>query len=104
MVYHQHQDGSEYLACLRHHNEHFRPAAVVARPPGNTPGNAFTPSRAKDDSTDAELALDLLVRHPERLAPLKPQSVGMRTLVCLVEQRRNWSMTRPASPIDCAAR
>jgi len=65
---------------------------------------AFTPSRAKDDPTDAELALDLLVRHPERFAPLKPQSVEMRTLVCLVEQRRNWSMTRPASPIDCAAR
>ncbi len=26
----------------------------------------FTPSRAKDDPTDAELALDLLVRHRER--------------------------------------
>ncbi|UCC55236.1 MAG: IS110 family transposase [Gammaproteobacteria bacterium] len=50
---------------------------------------AFTPSRAKDDPTDAELALDLLVRHPERFTPLKPQSVEMRTLVCLVEQRRN---------------
>ena len=25
---------------------------------------AFTPSRAKDDPTDAELALDLLIRHP----------------------------------------
>jgi transposase len=50
---------------------------------------AFTPSRAKDDPTDAELALDLLVRHPERFTPLKPQSVEMRTLVCLVEQRRS---------------
>ena len=28
---------------------------------------AFTPSRAKDDLTDAELALDLLQRHPDRL-------------------------------------
>jgi hypothetical protein len=37
----------------------------------------------------AELALDLLVRHPERLTPLKPQSAEMRTLVCLVEQRRS---------------
>src|SRR5713226_662899 len=27
---------------------------------------AFKPSRAKDDPTDAELALDLLLRHPER--------------------------------------
>ena len=50
---------------------------------------AFTPSRAKDDLTDAELALDLLVRHPERFTPLNPQSVEMRTLVCLVEQRRS---------------
>ena len=50
---------------------------------------AFTPSRAKDDPTDAELALDLLVRHPDRFSRLKPQSVEMRTLVCLVEQRRS---------------
>jgi hypothetical protein len=34
---------------------------------------AFTPSRAKDDPTDAELALDLLLRHPERLKSLAPQ-------------------------------
>ena len=33
MVYHQHQDGAEYLACLlRHRNAEFRPA-TVARPP-----------------------------------------------------------------------
>jgi len=49
---------------------------------------AFKPSRAKDDPTDAELALDLLLRHPERFAPLKPQSMAMRTLVRLTEQRR----------------
>jgi transposase len=49
---------------------------------------AFTPSRAKDDPTDAELALDLLVRHPERFAPLQPQSVAMRTLISLTENRR----------------
>jgi len=49
----------------------------------------FTPSGAKDDPTDSELILDLLVRHPERFAPLNPQSVEMRTLACLVEQRRN---------------
>ncbi len=48
---------------------------------------AFTPSRAKDDPTDAELAVDLLTRHPERFAPLKPQSVEMRTLMTLVEHR-----------------
>jgi transposase len=50
--------------------------------------SAFTPSRAKDDPTDAELALDLIVRHPHRFKPLSPQSVEMRTLVSLVEQRR----------------
>lgn len=49
---------------------------------------AFTPSRAKDDPTDAELALDLLLRHPDRLKPLAPQSIEMRTLATLVEQRR----------------
>jgi len=37
MVYHWHQDGAEYLACMRHHNAEFRPAAdVVARSPDNT--------------------------------------------------------------------
>src|SRR6266851_2556362 len=49
---------------------------------------AFKPSRAKDDPTDAELALDLLLRHPERFAPLRPQSVAMCSLLSLVEQRR----------------
>jgi transposase len=49
---------------------------------------AFKPSRAKDDPTDAELALDLLMRHPERFAPLQPQSVAMRTLLSLTEHRR----------------
>lgn len=49
---------------------------------------AFKPSRAKDDPTDAELALDLLLRHADRFKPLNPQSVAMRTLLTLVEQRR----------------
>ena len=49
---------------------------------------AFTPSRAKDDPTDAELALDLLIRHPERFAPLKVQSEDMRILLSLTEHRR----------------
>src|SRR5882757_11246258 len=49
---------------------------------------AFKPSRAKDDPTDAELALDLLLCHRDRLTPLHPQSVEMRTLLSLVEQRR----------------
>jgi transposase len=49
---------------------------------------AFQPSGAKDDPADVELALDLLVRHPERFSPLRPQSALMRSLVSLVERRR----------------
>ncbi|WP_316149598.1 IS110 family transposase [Cupriavidus sp. BIC8F] len=49
---------------------------------------AFQPSGAKDDPADAELALDLLVRHPERFSPLRPQSAAMRSLTSLVERRR----------------
>jgi transposase len=49
---------------------------------------AFSPSRAKDDPTDAEIALELILCHPDRFKPLKPQSVEMRTLASLVEQRR----------------
>jgi transposase len=49
---------------------------------------AFKPSRAKDDPTDAQLALDLMQRYPHRFTPLKPQSTAMRTLGFLVEQRR----------------
>lgn len=49
---------------------------------------AFTPSRAKDDPTDAEVILYLLLRHPEKLSQLEPESVGMRSLRRLVESRR----------------
>jgi len=49
---------------------------------------AFVPSGAKDDPTDAELALQLLLRHPEALKGLKPQSAPMRSLVQLVQDRR----------------
>jgi transposase len=50
--------------------------------------SAFTTSRAKDDPTDAEFALELLLRHPEKLSPLEPESVPMRSLRRLVEARR----------------
>jgi transposase len=49
---------------------------------------AFTPSGAKDDPTDAQLALDLVVRHRDKLQILKPQSPAMRMLATLVEARR----------------
>lgn len=48
----------------------------------------FTPSGAKDDPTDAEIALEFLLKHPERLKPLNPQSAPMRALLQLVEMRR----------------
>jgi transposase len=49
---------------------------------------AFTPSRAKDDPTDAELQLELLLTHRDKLQPLQPQSPTMRALDQLVEHRR----------------
>ena len=38
---------------------------------------AFSPSGAKDDPSDAELALEVLLTHPERFKPLNPQSAQM---------------------------
>jgi transposase len=49
---------------------------------------AFQPSRAKDDPRDAELALELLLTHPEYFEPLQPQSAEIRALTTLVEHRR----------------
>src|ERR671922_427170 len=49
---------------------------------------AFTPSRAKDDPTEAELQLELLLTHRDQLQPLQPQSPTMRALTQLVEHRR----------------
>jgi transposase len=49
---------------------------------------AFVPSRAKDDPKDAEMALDILLRHPDKLHAIHLQSGDMRTLTTLVEARR----------------
>ena len=49
---------------------------------------AFTPSRAKDDPTDAALQLELLLTHRDKLQPLQPQSPTMRALTQLIEHRR----------------
>jgi transposase len=49
---------------------------------------AFTPSRAKDDPTDAALQLALLLTHRDKLQSLQPQSPAMRALAQLVEHRR----------------
>jgi transposase len=49
---------------------------------------AFTPSRAKDDPTDAELQVEILLKHRDKLTPLTPQSPTMRALAQLLEHRR----------------
>ena len=64
----------------------------------------FCVSRAKDDPSDAQFALELLIAHRDKLHALYPQSAAMRTLQQLVEQRRTWSMTRLASPTGWAKR
>src|SRR5919197_2089800 len=48
---------------------------------------AFTPSRAKDDPTDAALQLALLLTHRDKLQPLQPQSPPIRALTQLVKPR-----------------
>jgi transposase len=50
--------------------------------------DALTPSRAKDDPTAAELQVELLLKHRDKLKPLQPQSPAMRALAPLVEHRR----------------
>jgi transposase len=49
---------------------------------------AFAPSRAKDDPTDAQIALELLLRHRDKLSMLKPDSAAMRALRRMVIARR----------------
>jgi transposase len=49
---------------------------------------AFHVSGVKDDPLDAQLALELLLKHPEKLTQLQPQGSAMRALQELVEQRR----------------
>lgn len=46
------------------------------------------PSGAKDDPTEAEFALDLMIKYPNKVKPLKLASDPMRKLSFLVEQRR----------------
>jgi transposase len=49
---------------------------------------AWAPSGAKDDPSDAKLALEVLVTHRDKLTALVPQSAEMRALQRLVEDRR----------------
>jgi transposase len=49
---------------------------------------AFYPSGGKDDPVDAELLLDFLVKHHDRLRPWVPDDVRTRQIRLLVEHRR----------------
>lgn len=49
---------------------------------------SFSPSGAKSDPNDGDLILDLLVKHPERLRRLQPDTVETRSLQLLTEERR----------------
>lgn len=49
---------------------------------------AFASSGAKDDPSDAALALDILLQHPEKLAAWVPEDARTRHLQALVEGRR----------------
>ncbi len=51
---------------------------------------AFYPSRAKSDPTDAELQLDILLHHRDRLTAWRPDDVTTRQLSLLVEARRRF--------------
>lgn len=50
---------------------------------------AWYPSRSKDDPKDADLLLDLLEKHRDRLRRLEPDTAAMRLLQFQVENRRN---------------
>ncbi|MGB8701481.1 MAG: IS110 family transposase, partial [Thermosynechococcaceae cyanobacterium] len=50
---------------------------------------AFKPSRAKDDPTDADLLLELLLKHRDKLTLWQPCSSEIRQLSQLVESRRS---------------
>jgi transposase len=49
---------------------------------------SFRPSGAKDDPSDAQLILDILVLHRDKLRRLNPDTPETRTLQFMVEERR----------------
>ena len=57
---------------------------------------ALFPSGSKDDPKDADLLLDLITRHRDRLRPLRPDSAPTRKLQALVEHRRQLVEQRTA--------
>jgi transposase len=61
---------------------------------------ALSPSRAKDDPTDAHLLLELVQRHAEKFKPWVPDRPEVRALAQLVEIRR----TLVADKVRCTNR
>jgi transposase len=57
---------------------------------------ALYPSNSKDDITDADLLLEILLKHRDHLRPWQPDTVHTRQLALLTEQRRNLVDTRTA--------
>jgi transposase len=57
---------------------------------------SFSPSGAKSDGVDADLILDYLVKHPEQLRRLQPDTVETRILQFLTEERRKLVEARTA--------
>ncbi len=51
---------------------------------------AFYPSRAKNDPLDADLQLDILLKHRDRLKAWRPEEAVTRQLTLLVEARRRF--------------
>jgi transposase len=49
---------------------------------------AWAPSGKKDDPSDSALALEIVIKHRDKLTMLRPQSSQMRALQQLVEDRR----------------
>jgi transposase len=49
---------------------------------------AFAPSRAKADPTDARILVELLLKHPDKLQAWQPSSAQLRSLQQRVENRR----------------
>jgi hypothetical protein len=58
---------------------------------------SFSPSGAKSDSVDGDLILDYLVKHPEQLRCLRPDTVETRMLQFLTQERRKLVDTHTAT-------
>src|SRR5437762_2244019 len=63
---------------------------------------AFKTSRAKDDPSDAQVCLELLLHHREKLTPWLPDDASTRELCCLLQHRRTAIDLRTFLPTCCA--